>query len=355
MILEAPHCMENISPEIDDELGVVWHDARALGVGGKGWGDTARFYDRLPARAEAMIPEGPWLMSLHAAGLYVGFRTAASAIHARWTLGCEQLEADCMCRAGMSGLDLYAEDAGGRWRWLAFGSPTGMETPDVLLAADLPAGMRGYLLYLPLFNNVASLRIGISEGAAITGIVPFPGRAIAYYGTSIVHGYSASRPGMCHAAQLGRRLNRPMLNLGLAGAARMEPGIAELLTELDPAVYVLDPLPNMTAEQITERAESFIRRLRQARPATPIVLVEDRSYGNAWLLPAPRERNLTSRAAFRAVYERLQADQISNLYYITGEDLLGDDDDATADSSHPNDLGYYRMADALYLVLEPLV
>jgi len=355
MALEAPHCIDNIPLQADAEHGLIWHDARALGVGGKGWADTARFYDRLPARAEGMIPADPWLMSRHSAGLCVGFRTDAAAIHARWTLGGEQLEGDCMCRVGMSGLDLYAEDPEGRWRWLGFGSPTGMETPDVLLAGDMPAGTRGYLLYLPLFNNVESLHIGIPAGAVIEGIVPFSGQSIAYYGTSIVHGYSASRPGMCHAAQLGRRLNRPMLNLGLAGAARMEPGIAELLAELDPAVYVLDPLPNMTAEQIGEWAEPFLRRLRQARPATPIVLVEDRSYGNAWLLPGPRERNRTSRAALRVVYERLLADNTPDLYYVPGESLLGDDDDGTADSSHPNDLGYYRMASALYPLLERLV
>jgi len=354
MVLEAPQTLD-LPPESDPERGLVWHDARALGVGGKGWADTARFYDRLPARAEAMIPEEPWRQSRDAAGLYVGFRTDATAIHARWTVSDDVLEEEKMSRLGVSGLDLYAEDADGRWRWLAAGSPAGVETPDLCLAADIPAGVRGYLLYLPLRSGIESLAVGIPAGAVIEGIVPFPGRPIAYYGTSIVHGYGASRPGMCHAAQLGRWLHRPLLNLGLAGAARMEPGIADLLAELDPAVYVLDPLPNMTAELITERAEPFIRRLRAARPATPIVLVEDRSYASAWLLPGPRNRNLASRAAFRAVFERLQTEGMTDLYYLPGDALLGEDDDATVDSSHPNDLGYFRMASALYPLLAQLV
>src|SRR5207249_371877 len=29
----------------------IWHDAQQWGVEGKGWTDTARYYDRLPARA----------------------------------------------------------------------------------------------------------------------------------------------------------------------------------------------------------------------------------------------------------------------------------------------------------------
>ena len=151
------------------------------------------------------------------------------------------------------------------------------------------------------------------------------------------------------------RMCRPVLNLGLAGTVRMEMEMAELLAELNPAVYVLDCLPNMPAEQVTERAEPFVHRLREARPATPIVLVEDRSYGNAWLLPALRQRNLTSRAALRAGYERLLADGVGELYYLPGEGLLGDDDDGTVDNSHPNDLGYYRMVEALAPVLMPLL
>jgi hypothetical protein len=354
MVLQAPHCID-IPPVVDNERGLVWYDARALGVGGKGWEDTACFYDRLPARAEGMIPEGPWTQSRDAAGLYVGFETDATEIHARWTVSDDVLEEGRMCRLGVSGLDLYAADDAGRWRWLGFGCPTGVETDDACLAKNIPAGRRRYLVYLPLRSGVESLAFGVPPGAGMEGIVPFSGKPIAYYGTSIVHGYGASRPGMCHCAQLGRRLNRPMLNLGLAGMGKMDMGMAELLGELDPAVYVIDCLPNMAAEMVTERAEPFLRRLRAARPATPIVLVEDRSCAGSWLFPAMRQRHLTSRAALRTAYEGLLADGVGELYYLPGEDLLGDDSDATVDNSHPNDLGYYRMVEALYPVIRSLI
>jgi len=39
---------------------------------------------------------------------------------------------------------------------------------------------------------------------------------------------------------------------------------------------------------------------------------------------------------------------------VPGEYLLGDDGEATVDSSHPTDLGFARMADALEPVLRPL-
>jgi lysophospholipase L1-like esterase len=111
----------------------------------------------------------------------------------------------------------------------------------------------------------------------------------------------------------------------------------------------------MGAAEVTERVEPFVRILRKAHPETPIVLVEDRSYTNAFLLPGPRQRNETSRAALRAAYDRLLAAGVPNLHYLPGEHLLGDDGEATVDSSHPTDLGFVRQAAAFEAVLEPLV
>src|SRR5207248_2870477 len=80
---------------------------------------------------------------------------------------------------------------------------------------------------------------------------------------------------------LGRRLNCPVINLGFSGNGRMDPEMASLLAELDAAVYILDCLPNLSAKEVAERTEPFVRILRKARPQTPIVLVEDRSFANA--------------------------------------------------------------------------
>jgi hypothetical protein len=47
--------------------------------------------------------------------------------------------------------------------------------------------------------------------------------------------------------------------------------------------------------------------------------------------------------------------EVRRLVYVEGEHLLGDDSEATVDSSHPNDLGMMCMADALGPVPRPLV
>ena len=83
-----------------------------------------------------------------------------------------------------------------------------------------------------------------------------------------------------------------------------------------------------------------MRIFRDARPKTPILLVEDRSYSNAFLHRGHAERNRTSRAVLRQVYADLR--DVRELHYLRGEDLLHPDGDDTVDGSHPTDLGFKR-------------
>jgi lysophospholipase L1-like esterase len=156
---------------------------------------------------------------------------------------------------------------------------------------------------------------------------------------------------MAYPAILGRRIGFSHINLGFSGNAWSEPELAELLAELDPSVYVLDPLPNMTAERVKERIEPFVQVLRQNHPATPIVLVENVHYPDGDFVAPRRQRYVSANAELHQAYERLRKSGVRNLFYVRAENLLGDDGDATVDGTHPTDLGFERMADALEPVL----
>lgn len=343
----------------EEGSSVLWYDLKALDIEGQGWKDIKAPYDRLPAKAEGVVRAPVWSLSRQSAGICARFVTDATTIHARWTLISSRLEMVHMPATGVSGLDLYVKTEDGVWRWLAIGRPT-QQTNSVALVSGIPAGKREYLLYLPLYNGVSSVEIGIPEGNVLEqGNVPsddgVPRKPIVFYGTSITQGGCASRTGMVHTAILGRRLNYPVINLGFSGNGKMEPEMGELFAELDPSVYVLDCLPNMNASEVSERVEPFVHRVRQSHPDTPILLVEDRSYTNSFLLPSPRKRNETSRAALRTAYEKLQAAGVKHLYYLEGDHLLGGDGEGTVDSSHPTDLGFIRQADAFQKALEPIL
>jgi hypothetical protein len=136
----------------------------------------------------------------------------------------------------------------------------------------------------------------------------------------------------------------------------MEPEMASLLAELDPSIYVLDCLPNMDAGEITARVEPFVKTLRAAHPDVPIVLVEDRTMQDSFLIAGRMEYyHLKDRAALKAAYERLKKAGDENLYYIEGEHLFGDDGEGSTDGSHPNDLGFTRQAEIFAGTLGPLL
>jgi hypothetical protein len=332
-----------------------WIDAGTLTLEGKGWTNTKGFYDRLPAKAEKMVRPPVWSLSHDSAGMCVRFITDATSISARWTLRKESLSMPHMPSSGVSGLDLYVKDDG-HWRWAGAGRPKQFPTNEAVLLKIETAAQREFALYLPLYNGVDSVEIGVPTQAKLekAGSRKLD-KLIVFYGTSILHGGCASRPGMAYPAMLGRRLDCPTINLGFSGNAHSEPEVAQLLAELDPAIYVLDPLPNMDADGVRERMEPFVKTLRQAHPKTPIVLVETLEYTDAHLVKTRRERVDTSNAALREVYERLKKSGEKNLTYITSENLIGMDGEGTVDGTHPNDLGFARMADKIEPVLRKLL
>lgn len=333
-----------------DAASIVWHDVREWGVEGKGWTDTEKFYDRLPAKAKGVVRDAVWSLSRHSAGMLTRFKTNATEIWAEHTVTSRDLAMPHMPATGVSGLDLYADDEQGYPRWASVVRPTEQTTKGAMVTSLAP-GERTYTVYLPLYNGTESLKIGVPMGASFTQVAPRTDKPLVFYGTSITHGACASRTGMPHPAILGRRLSRPVINLGFSGNGKMEPEVGALLAELDPCVYVIDCLPNMIEKEVAERAAPLVRQLRAARPETPIVLVEDRTYPNAWIMLDKQARHAGSRKALRAAFEQLTAAGVTRLSYLDGEKLLGDDREDTTDGSHPSDLGFQRQADALEPVL----
>ncbi|MBM3993817.1 MAG: hypothetical protein FJ303_06650 [Planctomycetes bacterium] len=350
------HAQEKLDPKLaTGDKDVVWYDLKHLDLEGRAFTDTESPYDRLPARAKGKVRDAVWNLSRHSAGMCVRFVTDAATIQGRWTLTSKNLAMPHMAATGVSGLDLYVKTDKG-WRWLGVGQPR-EQTNTAILATGIPAGTREYLLYLPLYNGVSSVQVGIPKSAFLAKAPAYPKdrKPIVFYGTSITQGGCASRTGMVHTAILGRRLGYPVVNLGFSGNGRMEPEVVKLIAEIDASVYVIDCLPNMTAKEVTANTEPLVELLRQKRPATPILLVEDRNYDNGHLLPSPRQRNLASQAALKAAYEKLMKAGARGVYYLEGAHLLGDDNEGTVDSSHPTDLGFLRQADAFEKALRPIL
>lgn len=334
-------------PEVRD--GLHWYDLRNLPLDGRGWTDVARHYARFPGRAKDVMPSDVWHLAQHSAGMSVRFCTDAPRLSARWTVLNSELAMPHMPATGVSGLDLYTRHDG-QWRWIGAGRPTTSPTNTAVLAENLPGTMREYQLYLPLYNGVEEVHLGLPPESKLEMAPAYPlarSRPLCFYGTSIVQGGCASRPGMAHTSILARRLDWPTLNLGFSGSGKMEAELGTLLAELEAAAYILDCLPNLEEPQVTQRLEPFVKTLRAAHPTTPIVLVENVIYANAYLSQPRYERYTSNNAALQSAWARMLAAGIKGLYYVPCRYLLGDDGEATVDGTHPTDLGFLRLADGI--------
>ena len=83
--------------------------------------------------------------------------------------------------------------------------------------------------------------------------------------------------------------------------------------------------------------------------------MENIAYQAGTFLPAPRAAYTDKNSVLRAAYERLLAAGVPGLTYVPGEGLLGTDGEATVDGTHPTDLGFMRMAEALAPVLRKIL
>jgi len=341
----------------DTASGFVWHDAKTLTFEGRGWNDTDGFYKRFPAHAKATVDADKWASSDKTPGMVVRFISDSTAIRAKWSLSSPDLALKNMDAIGVSGLDLYAR-YNGKWRWLGVGKPTGVDN-EATLIEDLPAGKREYALYLPLYNGLTSLEIGIKEGAKIEPAGPRPRnlKPVVFYGTSVTQGGCASRPGMEYPAIIGRRLDVPIINLGFSGGGKCEPEVADLLAELDPQVFVIDCLGNMKVEDVDGRLRYLLKMLKQHRPNTPVILVAVTANQSWYAFPPATSSPMHAKAAnLNAAMLKVYKDNVSQwngkLLCIPNQRMLGDDSEASVDGSHPSDLGHMRMADAITPTME---
>ncbi len=338
LLLSLTHVIAS-AEQIDPSQGVtdpcdghVWYDGRLLLLEGRGWEETESYYDRLPAKARDKVRPPVWNLGHHSAGLCLRFTTDAPSVRVRWTVRAENLAMPHMPATGVSGIDLYRRADGGRWTFVGNGRPTSKSNE-----VSFPMAAGGEcLLYLPLYNGVESLQVGIAKDKTLSKPPASRNKPIVFYGTSITQGGCASRPGLACTSLVARQLDVPVINLGFSGNGRMEPEMAELLAELDPAVYVLDCLWNMRPEEVSERVGPFVRKLRAVHPDTPILLAEDSSVSNT----TPTEKG----AIHRRIYEDLKAEGLAGLHFVSNRDMLGADGDGTVDGCHPNDLGMWRQA-----------
>lgn len=327
-------------------------------IEGQAWSKELKNpYDRLPARAEKSVREQVWGLSNQSAGLMVRFRANSPEVRIRYTVGGKHALPH-MPATGVSGVDLYAVGSDGDLRWCAgkyaFGDTITYDFRNLAPNDNYHKKGREYRLYLPLYNSVKWLEIGTPDGTEFTPLAVRPEKPIVIYGTSIAQGACASRPGMAWTSILGRKMDRPLINLGFSGNGRLEPEVVDLVAEIDAKVFVLDCLPNLTirpdsklgltTQEIKKRVLNSVATLRRKRPDAPIVLAEHAGYTDEAINPQSKHFFVEVNEVLREAFSELKSQGLKDIHLIPKADF-GMDLESTVDGTHPTDLGMMHYAE----------
>lgn len=339
----------------------VWHNPMAEAVPtmqGRSWNkEIGTSIQRMPQRAKDEVRKPVWELSQQTAGLYVQFFTNAPTIKIRYqvTGGLSMVH---MPATGVSGLDLYARDCDGRQLWCkgnySFADTISYTYSDLTYRNTHRHGDE-FTLYLPLYNGVKWMEIGVPDSCEFSFLPPSTEKPIVVYGTSIAQGACASRPGMAWTNILQRRLDAPVINLGFSGNGQLDESFFKYLSEIDAAMFVIDCMPNMTGNRMKEivpRLRAGLKMLR-SKSKVPILLVEHDGYQGYRMSERIEQDFRQTNVELRKAYEEMRS-EIGNLHYLTFEEL-GLDMDNQVDGVHASDLGMAQYAEAYYKKIAPLL
>lgn len=319
-------------------------------VRGQAWQSELKgTYQRLPQKAKALVRKPVWDLSRQSAGHSIAFRSNAPQIKIRYQVS-GYLNMAHMPSTGVSGVDMYATDINGNRYWCsaryAFRDTITYTYNKLSYGQSAEHGFE-YEVYLPLYNDVKWLEVGVPEGYNLQFMPASLEKPIVLYGTSIAQGACASRPGMAFGNIIGRKLGHPVVNMGFSGNGQMEPEVFDLLSEIDAQLFILDNMPNMggdRAPKIYERTINGVHKIRE-KTGAPILLVEHYTISHLGSSIEEEQNYKKLNLELRKAYRTLMKEGVQELYLLTEEEL-GLTQDCSVEGWHPNDLGMQVYADA---------
>ena len=305
--------------------------------------DREHPFQRLPQKYKKTVREEVWDLSENSAGVSILFSSDTVNLSVKWSVK-HNLRMNHMTDAGIKGVDLYTK-RNKNWQYTNTCLPNGKQNEQILFE-DIEKKNREYCLYLPLYDTLTDMQIGLDDDSSLDNIT-FQNKPLVFYGTSITQGGCASRPGLVHTNIISRKLGRECINLGFSGNGHLENSIGNIMSNIDTKLYVVECMYNVDKEMIHERIKPLIKAIRANPQAknTPIVFMEqvviDMGHLNTAFISSVMEKN---EELNKQIQESINEGE-RDLFIIKHTGAIDDDSEATVDGIHFNDLGFQRYAD----------
>ncbi|MCC8424581.1 SGNH/GDSL hydrolase family protein [Mucilaginibacter sp. UR6-11] len=327
---------------------IVYTDAATLYMSGKPF-NTVNPYQRVDTARYPALPAPVKRLLTHSAGLAVCFTSNSTSISAKWCIN-KPLAYANMTTINSQGLNLYVQK-NGKWQFAGVAKPGNKKCTQALIVENMEKGDKKFLLYLPTYNELNSLEIGVERGCTIKSMPGAFKKRVAVYGSSVTQGASASRSGLAYPAVLSRHLGYDFINIGMSGSAKMEPAVVAMVNDVEADAYLLDCIPNASVQQIKDRTLNMVMAIQKAHPGKPIILLNSISREQGFVDMKMGATVIAQNRATDSIANILLKKHTKDFYFIDVKNFFGDDHEASTDYAHPNDLGFYRFVQKL----EPMV
>ena len=324
--------------------GYKYVEASELTLCGKVLMNTPNPYHRVDTTVYKGFTDGENAQVRMSSGISVAFKTDSHDIVIKTEYG-KVIWPENTNGFSARGYDLYIRQDG---EWLYAGSGTNdpkKPARELKIVADMEDGDKECLLYLPLYSEVRSVKIGVRSDSYIEPVEnPFRYR-IAVFGSSYTQGSCTSRSGMTYLAQLGRSTGLGFLSLGCGGNCRLQSYFADVLCDSEADAFLFDTFSNSSPQQIEERLFPFIEKIQKAYPGKPLIFQktirrETRNFNtkaDAWEV---------ERGAMADKMMALALNKYKDIYYIE-PNATSSTHDATVDGVHPDNYGYSLWAESI--------
>lgn len=348
---------QSSAPQVSDTLRYV--DAHSLRVINRAFADTVPLFTRVPdSRWDGVREEIRWGMQC-STGIGIRFRSNSRTIAARYKLRYD-FAMSWMAYTGIKGTDLYIFGEDGRWHYLATGRPQRDSVQNIVYTRNLDGKEHEFLINLPLYDGVRFFEVGVRQDATLEyPKVDNPrteGGKIVFWGTSVMQGGCATRPGMTQTNILQRALGVECCNMGVSGEGKIWKENAELLAGADDVIcYVIDPVMNCKYGMIDTMTIDFILTLRRSHPKAAIVMVGGLRFPHVDFDLVEQQFVPKHNVAYYRNYRTLKKMGIKDLYYVEDNGFTGKNEEGTVDGIHLSDIGFQCYADQLEPLLRRIV
>ena len=329
----------------DGDVRYFYTEASTLTMVGKMFPDTPNPYQRIDTDKYKGLTEAETTRMHLSSGIAIVFRTDSRSITVLTEFGTTLNHLNTN-RISLKGYDLYIRDAKGKWLWAGAAiNASGKEDQPLLVIGGMDGSMHECMLYLPLYSEEKSVRIGVEEGSVIESIPnPFRHR-VCVFGSSFTHGACASRPGMSYPAQLARMTGIQMLGMGCDGRSKLQTGFADAFADADVDAFLFDAFSNPSPEEIRERLFPFIERIQAAHPGKPLIfqrtIYREKRNFDTQADAVQRERIQVADSMMAIAVKRYK-----DVYYIR-PNATSKSHESSVDGIHPGDYGYTLWAESI--------